>query len=151
MRVEAVIALPARPVRVSAPRRAVDVRDGLAVLGAKGLLFPDSVPVGEYTKALASDFGGIPEERKQKLEKLALFVRSKRAAGAKVRSSSTCLDRRAQCNLGSGAWLDARCCVVPRVGGDKQGASSPQAGAGRACECGLGPWIRGCDWRSRAR
>lgn len=37
--------------------------------------------LAQYTKSLAGEFDAIPKERKQKLEKLALFVRSKRNAG----------------------------------------------------------------------
>lgn len=44
----------------------------------------------QYTKPLASAFVTIPEERKQALDKLALFVRSKRSAGEKAKLVFIC-------------------------------------------------------------
>ena len=54
---------------------------------SKAALLPK---LARYTKPLGSAFATIPEDRKQKLEKIALFVRSKRAAGEKARLVFIC-------------------------------------------------------------
>ncbi|MEY4514902.1 MAG: hypothetical protein RLZZ450_7024 [Pseudomonadota bacterium] len=62
-----------------------------AEVGAQAQSKPELLPaLAQYTKPLPSAFATIPKDRKQKLEKVALFVRSKRAAGEKAKLVFIC-------------------------------------------------------------
>ena len=58
-----------------------------AKVEAKPALLPK---LAQYTKTLPKDFEAIPAERKQALDKLALFVRTKRASGEKAKLVFIC-------------------------------------------------------------
>jgi arsenate reductase len=61
--------------------------ESTARVEAKPVLLPK---LAQYTKALAKDFDAIPADRKQTLDKLALFVRTKRASGEKAKLVFIC-------------------------------------------------------------
>ncbi|HEY6877527.1 MAG TPA: hypothetical protein VI299_05880 [Polyangiales bacterium] len=54
---------------------------------SKAVLLPQ---LSQYTKQLSAGFDAIPQDRKQQLEKIALFVRSKLAAGEKAKLVFIC-------------------------------------------------------------
>jgi arsenate reductase len=54
---------------------------------SKAVMLPQ---LAQYTKALSAGFDAIPQDRKQQLEKLALFVRSKVSAGEKAKLVFIC-------------------------------------------------------------
>jgi len=83
--------LPALTLVAATASAALPAQTARADVGAqaqaKSVLLP---AIAQYTKPLPAAFAAIPKERKQKLEKLALFVRSKRAAGEKVKLVFIC-------------------------------------------------------------
>ena len=83
--------LPSLTLAVATVTGAVPPRTARAEVGAQAQSKPALLPkIVQYTKSLPGGFDAIPKDRKQKLEKLALFVRSKRAAGEKAKLIFIC-------------------------------------------------------------
>jgi arsenate reductase len=71
----------------SAPGASAVLAEGRPAAAPKGVLLPK---LAQFTKSLAGEFASIPQERREKLEKLALFVRTKRDAGEQAKLTFIC-------------------------------------------------------------